>query len=273
MKNNKPIFFILVLLVLLLVFFVNMTFAGLFSGAVRLILRIVLTILFLSGYLLFNRKGKKSLAGLSIALMAVNLAFLVVSFFTNDLLGLSNATPEGLALSKLSDSLIISTVVIVSLLVSGLRLRDIYLNKGKLLTGLITGIISFLIMGFLALNNPEQPISPEFLKTNIEWILIFVFFNGFMEELIFRGIFLKPLNQFFKPGWSIVLTAIVFGVAHMQVTYTPDVLFFVGLTFVLGLIWGFLIYYTRSLLASVLFHAGADLVIIMPVYASFGVAG
>ena len=92
-----------------------------------------------------------------------------------------------------------------------------------------------------------------------------------MEELLFRGIFLKQLNNLFKPIWSIILTTVVFAASHMQVTYTPDVLVFVGITLILGLIWGSLMHYTKSIIASMLFHAGADLMIIIPVYSSFGV--
>ena len=163
-----------------------------------------------------------------------------------------------------------SGVIIAGLAIGGFRLKDIYLTPGKLLPGLLIGVLSFLILGFLAINNPENPISTEFIKTNLAWLLIFVLFNGFMEELIFRGIFLKQLNNFIKPFWSVLLTSVVFGAAHLQVTYTTEVLLFAVITLVLGLIWGFLIHYTKSLLASVLFHAGADLLIIMPIYTSYG---
>ena len=89
-----------------------------------------------------------------------------------------------------------------------------------------------------------------------------------MEELLFRGIFIKQLNNFLKPAWTIILTAIVFAATHLQVTYTPDVLFFALIVLILGVIWGFLIHYTKSIIASVLFHAGADLLIIVPTYLS-----
>ena len=271
MKQNKPVFFILTLVILLGVFFLNMTFAGSITSFQLAIIRIVFIIIFLSGWILFKKKGRKYISDLYFTLMVLNLAFLVVSFFTIDFWGLNTETPKGIALVKLSDSLIISAVVIASFIIAGYKLKDIYITSGKLLPGLLIGVGSFLALGFLAIKNPEQPISTEFIKTNLAWLLIFVLVNGFMEELIFRGIFLKQLNNFFKPAWSVVLTAVVFGAAHLQVTYTPDVLFFAGITLVLGLIWGFLIHYTKSLLASVLFHAGADLLIIMPVYASLGV--
>jgi membrane protease YdiL (CAAX protease family) len=118
-------------------------------------------------------------------------------------------------------------------------------------------------MGYFALNNPEQHIDSAFLGKNLVWILLFIFSNGFMEELLFRGIFLKQLGNFLKPVWVIILTSTVFATPHLQITYNPDVLFFRGVVFILGVIWGFLMYYTKSIIASVLFHAGADLMVII----------
>jgi membrane protease YdiL (CAAX protease family) len=158
-------------------------------------------------------------------------------------------------------------------LVAGYKLKDIYIAKGRLSLGLIIGLLSFILMGFLALNNHEQHIDSVFLKRNILWILLFVFSNSFMEELLFRGIFLNQLNNLFKPYWSIILTAIVFAASHMQVTYTPDVFIFVGLVLILGLLWGFLMHFTKSIIVSMLFHAGADLMIIIPIYSTYGVTG
>lgn len=272
MKINRTIFFFLTLIILLGVFMLNMTFAGSITPVMLTVIRIAFIIIFLAGWIILKRKGRKNISNLYFTLMALNLAFLVVSFFTTDLWGLNIESPKGIAIAKMSDSFIISAVIIISMMIAGFKPKDIYLSTGKFIPGLLIGIFSFIVLGFLAIKNPEQPIGTGFIKTNLIWILIFVLFNGFLEELIFRGIFLKQLNNYFKPVWSVILTAVVFGAAHLQVTYTPDVLFFVGITMVLGLIWGFIIHYTKSMLASVLFHAGADLVIIMPVYVSLGVA-
>ena len=139
---------------------------------------------------------------------------------------------------KLNDSFFICFILIFSFLLNGYKLKDIYLAKGRLGAGLIIGFLSFLLMGFLALITSGQAVESEFIKRNLAWILLFVLSNGFMEELLFRGIFLKELNKIFKPFWSVILTAIVFAAAHMQVTYTPDVMVFVGICLILGLIWG-----------------------------------
>ena len=114
---------------------------------------------------------------------------------------------------------------------------------------------------------------PGFIRQNFTWILVFVFANSFMEELLFRGIFLEKLNCFFKPVWSVTLTSICFAAPHLTVNYSPNVLFFSGIVFILGMMCGYAMHYTRSLIAPVLIHAGADLMIIIPVFAAYGVTG
>ena len=180
---------------------------------------------------------------------------------------------KGLALAKLSDAAIISIVLLASFFIGGFRPAEIYLARGRLGVGLLAGLLGFCLMGYLAFRNPDQPLERGFLAENWVWILIFIFSNAFMEELLFRGIFLKPLEGHMKPFWAVVLTSIVFAATHLQVTYTSEVLFFCALVLVLGFLWGLLMNYTKSIIASVLFHAGADLMIIVPVYATFGING
>jgi membrane protease YdiL (CAAX protease family) len=152
-------------------------------------------------------------------------------------------------------------------------LKSIYLTRGRLIPGLIIGILVFIVFGYMAINNPRAKMKPGFLRNNYLWILVFVFANSFMEELLFRGIFLKKLNRYFKPEWSIVLTSICFAAPHLTVNYSPNVLFFSGIVFVLGMMCGYALPYTRYLIAPVVIHAGADLMIIIPVFAAYGVTG
>ena len=250
----------------------NMTFAGRISGMVLMAIRMVLIALFFTTWRLFQRKKQTHAKNLAFTLMVVNLAFFIVSFFTAELWNLNLESAKGIALAKLSDGFIINLILISSFLIGGYKLKDIFLTRGRLALGLIIGFLTFTLLGYIALNNTEHPIEPVFLSRNLGWILLFIFSNAFMEELLFRGIFIKQLNNFIKPVWTIILTSIVFAAAHLQVTYTPDVLFFAGIVLLLGLTWGFLMHYTKSIIASILFHAGADLMIIIPIYSSFGVS-
>ncbi len=271
MKTSKFLSFFLILFIVLTVFLLNMSFAGMIPEKILMAIRILLIAIFFTAWRVFYRNKQTHAKKLAFTLMVVNVAFFIVSFFTVDFWNLNLESVKGIALAKLSDSFFICFVLIFSFIIGGYKLKDLYLAKGRLIIGLIIGIITFVLFSFLAFNNSEKPVDSLFLRRNLVWILIFIFSNGFMEELLFRGIFLEQLNNIFKSFWSVILTAIVFAVSHMQVTYTPDVLFFVGIVFILGLIWGFLMYYTNSIIASTIFHAGADLMIIIPVYLSFGV--
>jgi uncharacterized protein len=90
-----------------------------------------------------------------------------------------------------------------------------------------------------------------------------VLLNGLREELWFRGLFLKRYERFLGPGASNVLTAIIFTSFHVQVQYTPQLLPFLGFTFILGLVLGSLMQRSGSILGSVLFHAGSDIPIFL----------
>jgi membrane protease YdiL (CAAX protease family) len=270
MKSGKIFSFILILSIILIVY---MTLFSPIPAKTKLIIRIILLAASFISWLIFSRKKLILLRDISFALMALNLAFLIATPFTSAFWNLKADTSQGFALTKLSDSLIISLVIIVAFLVAGYRLKHIYISKGRLIAGLLTGILFFILFGYLALNNPQQKPEPGFLHKNLVWILVFVFSNGFMEELIFRGILLEKLNRLFKPLWSIILTSICFAAPHLTVNYQPNVLLFSGIVFILGMICGYAMHYTRSIIAPALIHAGADLMIILPVFISYGVIG
>jgi hypothetical protein len=268
MKTNKIYTFVLILFVMLIVCF---TLFSTIPSNIKLIIRIILLAVFFVSWRIFHKKNLTKARDIAFALMALNLAFLIVFPFTSAFWNLDSETSNGFALSKLSDAVIIGLIIIVSFVVAGYKLKSVYLTKGRLIPGLIIGILLFILFGYLALNNPQETPEPGFVRNNYAWILIFVFANGFMEELIFRGIFLEKLNRYFKPVWSIILTSICFAAPHLTVNYQADTLFFAGIVFVLGMICGYAMHYTKSIIAPMLIHAGADLMIIIPVFASYGV--
>jgi membrane protease YdiL (CAAX protease family) len=268
MKTNKLLMFLLIFSVMMIV---CMTLFSPISGDIKLIIRIIFLVIFFALWKWFNKRNIQDLKNLAFAFMALNLAFLVVTPFTSEFWHMKTDTPHGIALSKLSDSLIISGVLILSFLIGGYKLRSIYLKGGRLIPGLLIGFLIFVVLGYLAINNPQAKMGPGFIRSNYIWIIVFVFANSFMEELIFRGIFLEKLNFYFKPVFSILLTSVCFAVPHLTVQYSPNVLFFTGIVFVLGMMCGYAMHYTRSIIAPVLIHAGADLMIIIPIFAMYGV--
>ena len=104
----------------------------------------------------------------------------------------------------------------------------------------------------------------------VPWILVFCFANAFMEELWFRGVALGKLTPVLGTAGSILVTALVFGSSHLGVTYiTPaEIILFPTIVFVLGLVNAYVMLKTGSIWGSMLFHAGYDLLVIIPLLAS-----
>lgn len=70
------------------------------------------------------------------------------------------------------------------------------------------------------------------------------------EELIFRGIILAALLHHLSPGRALLLSCVVFGVAHILVQSVYAMVF----TAILGLYLGWIYYRTRSLVLPVIAH-------------------
>ena len=173
--------------------------------------------------------------------------------------------------------------IILLTLVSGNDLGSIFLKKGDLRWGLRFGLISFgvfaAIFAVIAILQASAPPSQGLTATGvplativaaIPWILIFCFANSLMEELWFRGIFLKKLSPFLGMTAAVVVTALVFGSVHVGASYiTPvEMVIFPLIAFALGLVNGFVMFKTDSIWGSVLFHAGYDLLVIIPILVS-----
>jgi membrane protease YdiL (CAAX protease family) len=99
---------------------------------------------------------------------------------------------------------------------------------------------------------------------------MFCFVNSFMEELWFRGVSLRKLSPILGATASIVVTALVFGSTHAAATYiTPiQMLLFSVIVIALGLVNAYMMLKTDSIWGSVFFHAGYDLLVILPILAS-----
>lgn len=211
----------------------------------------------------------------SLAFFAASFAFLVAWWVSSPLMKLfgftTNSVP-GIAFMKLLDAIPIVVAVILVARLGGLKPADLYLRTGKLKAWLIIGLVSFAAFTVLFLFQArDQNIPADRLLAYAPWILLFVFANAFMEELHFRGLLLQPFERLLGRHPANFCIALFFTLAHAPVQYAPDILVFLAILFVLALAWGYLIQKTESLWGSVLFHAGADLMIIVGIYQTFGV--
>lgn len=83
----------------------------------------------------------------------------------------------------------------------------------------------------------------------------------FVEELVFRGVLLSGLASRMPVGWAIVLSALIFGCAHL-----PDFKFLwypIPALVLLGLVLGWMRVQTRSLWPSITLHASYNSVAVV----------
>jgi len=200
-------------------------------------------------------------------------AVLTSVLFSDDLLRLlrqTATTPQGIATAKFSESILRVIPILVLMPVMGFDWRSIYLKMGKIRVWLpiaIAAAIVFPAFAYFSISTSQAGVLEKLLPL-WPWILLFVLSNGFMEELLYRGLFLHSYEPFLGKSVSNILTAIVFALMHTQVTYAAQMIQFLVIVLILSLIWGILIQKSDSLWGAVLFHAAGDCIIILGAFAS-----
>ena len=189
--------------------------------------------------------------------------------FPRHWLGFDPKEPSGRAVIKVTDAVILLLTVVVLGKLLQIDFDSIYLGKGiRPYVGLAIGFAGFALMAvFAVVEAHSMGITNRSILGWLPWILSFVLANGFFEELMSRGLFLRKFEPLLGAGLANLLTGFVFAVGHAGVTYSEDVLAFVAITFVFALIWGYLMQKTGSLWGSALFHAGADTLIMIGIFA------
>jgi membrane protease YdiL (CAAX protease family) len=192
---------------------------------------------------------------------------------------------QDLAFDKVAQMLPVVLSIVVLTRVAGDGLGSIYIRKGDLKQWLGFGAISFgvcaatfAVIAGLQAGGPSRQgltasgISLDRILASIPWILVFVFANALMEEFWFRGIYLRQLEPFLGSTATALVTSLIFGLSHVGATYVSPVerFGFPIIVFALGLVGARNMQKSDSVWGSVLFHAGYDLIVILPVVASTG---
>lgn len=218
-------------------------------------------------------KYRPLLLGLLILSAAVSLD-LVFSIFLLKHLAVDDRTPAGFALLKLNEALVVIAVVVLLTRLSGSSLGSIYLHKGNLRSGLTIGLIAFVLaavgsipMAGLMFNAPDLTLAR--ILPWLPWVLVFVLANASLEEILFRGVFLRKLQPFFGRFLSNFLLAFVFTGMHKGVGYSADEYIFLAILIPLALVWGYIMQKTDSVWGSILFHAGMDIPIALGIFSNF----
>ncbi|UCH59268.1 MAG: CPBP family intramembrane metalloprotease [Anaerolineales bacterium] len=201
---------------------------------------------------------------------------IMVSDYTGDwalnLSGQALNTAKGFAALKLGeDAAIVGTIIVLTLLTRD-DPNELFLSKGRLGLGLVVGASSFLVFTVVGLSSTiAKGIQPDKVGELLPAFLLIALADGLMEELLFRGLFLRRLGRFVGDNWANIVTAIVFTFMHMGVQFTATLPVFLMIVLLLGLLWGWIMQKTGSVLAPALFHAGVDMLIIADSFAAFDI--
>lgn len=181
----------------------------------------------------------------------------------------------GSVLAQVCGTLLIAVPIVALTVASRRSLADIYIAKPLNRWPVIVGVACFAVIWFLALRGRTVsffPIHGELTTSRFlsltPALVVLVLLNGLREELFFRALFLKKYGRFLSPAVANVLAAVIFTSFHVEVKYAASVLIFLVYTLINGLILGWLMQRSGSLLASTLFHAGTDIPIFL-VYLSY----
>lgn len=266
----------------LVVFWTELTFAHSFPSGVGLVIRVGLVVALLVRWrLVHTRFDAPRLATTLYLFFTAATALLVATEFGDwaiQLLDLGTRDHVWIAVAKFSESVPIVLLVLSLPLAVGLRPRDLYVRTGALRAGLAIGTAVFLGFVVLAVLTGDATVlfADELQASGISelvalapWVLLFALSNGFMEELLFRGLFLEQFESILGFRSANVVTAVVFSAAHVQVGYVTTTVVFLVVLFLLGLLLGAVMKRTDSIIAPALIHAGADVVMILPLMSTY----
>jgi membrane protease YdiL (CAAX protease family) len=286
-KTTQIVAFLFYLIGGLMIFLWGANTFNLFSTNKNIVYEWGITLLFLLLAVIMRRVPRlevywkiASALFLASAANAINMA---LGNFLGPILHATGSDMRSLAVDKLSQAIPIVLTIILLTLWQGDDLGSLFLKRGNLRLGLRFGLISFavftaifIVIAMFQANAPKTQglfaagVSTTTIVAAIPWILLFCFSNSFMEELWFRGVSLRKLTPVL--GWtsSIIVTALVFGSTHAAATYiTPiQMLLFSVIVISLGLVNAYIMLKTDSIWGSVFFHAGYDLLVIIPLLAS-----
>lgn len=268
----------------LLVFFVGCSFAvfniggynNFVPGNMVLFMRSAIAgILVLSTLILYKTRGIGDIfCKVSFSFLFASVGLLLAWFFGKwyQLVpGLTTSTVEGVTVAKVAEVIPIIVAILVGTWLLERSYTPVFLTGGSLKKSIGLGLllspvalIPFFAMGGLGLSADIMTIVGW-----LPWMCVFGFSNGFMEELMIRGLFLKKYDSLFGQRQALLLTSVIFAFFHQAVLQYTDIATFMAflvVTFLLGLVWGYIMQKSDSIWGAVIAHAIADILLLITVF-------
>lgn len=266
--------FIVVTILAMVVVGTSLTFADKIPANLHYVIRGGLLVLF-GGLWLAARGGVlKDFRSVFLAFFAIT-AGLALGYFATDpilaVLKFNSAPPLASAVDKFVQATLVIATVITLVTLAGEGLGSLYIRKGRLVRGLalgLAGMALFITLTFLPGGPGLKVASLAGGKVMLlaPVVALFVLSNAAMEEIVFRGALLERYQPLIGKWGALASTTLVFALAHVQVTYSSQLLIFLANVLILGFLWGLLMQWSKGIWGSILFHAGADVAVILPIY-------
>jgi membrane protease YdiL (CAAX protease family) len=222
------------------------------------------------GLMTLSMRGRPGVEPLRAACHALFIAatamFVMVVGPFNWIVTLSDESYQHAVQDKLAQFLAIVPVIVILTWAARRPWSWLYVQTGSarrwLTLGLSTFVIGATIITVVAL---AAGIAASDLIAAAPWILVFAALNAVMEELWFRGIFLRPYTAGMGVLAAVIVTGIVFGAAHVGATYVSagEQLLFAGMVAGLGILLALAIRWADAIWGAVLIHITLDLVVVL----------
>jgi membrane protease YdiL (CAAX protease family) len=244
-----------------------------FSGGLEAAYRFGLPLLW--GVLALAAARSPRLAALHMplwSLLGVSVGFAlahVVGSRPLDLLGLSDATPQGTATAKiLSEVIPICAAILLAAFLARMPLASLGLRGGRAGLSLWLGLLASVPIVVLTALDPSGggkavlALPVRTVLSWLPWIVVFSIGNGFMEELWFRGSWFAAFRRALGPSGAMHVTSLAFCVSHVIVYWRDPtaVLILTPVWLYMGYAYAAIMRKTGSLWGVVLAHAIADTV-------------
>jgi membrane protease YdiL (CAAX protease family) len=130
------------------------------------------------------------------------------------------------------------------------------------------GTFFFVVVGALFYQVFLRPtnLSVGLLLLNIPIFLAYAVTNAIVEETFFRGLLMHKLSMNLPFWFSNLLQSASFAAIHFINPMSQSTMLFVGLTFILGLLWGYTTRKFESVVPAVAMHVIADIFVAVSLF-------
>jgi len=150
-------------------------------------------------------------------------------------------------------------------------MNDIFLRLGdykKVIAITFWSTFAFMLAGtalypwFLRMTT----LTPLILVEYMPMFIVYALSNAFVEETFFRGVLQNALSKKVTIPLAILVQSLLFAAIHFFSPMNNNLLPFVLLTLLLGLLWGYLTNKYHSLLPAIVLHVVADIFVAVSLF-------